>query len=205
MSFHAAAETSCGSREPCFIQHVVNAWEEGRTVVLEAVRYPEFLRFDEASGSHAPNPLGVLWRYELDLDRGSVRETQVEERFLELPRFDERRTGQSTRFVYAVEQPTDEEMRGVLRLDRHSGQVERHEIPPGDQNSEPIFVPRAAGADESDGWVLACVYRSATDTSDVVVLDAGNVAGPPQATVRLPRRIPAGFHGAWLEGFEIGA
>ncbi len=46
--------------------------------------------------------------------------------------------------------------------------------------------------------VLVCVYRRATDTSDLVILDGNDIERAPVATVRLPRRIPAGFHGAWL-------
>ncbi|MDC6134466.1 carotenoid oxygenase family protein, partial [Burkholderia gladioli] len=61
-----------------------------------------------------------------------------------------------------------------------------------------VFVPRAGSSEDDDGWVLACVYRAATDTSDVVVLDARRLDAEPVATVHLPVRIPAGFHGAWL-------
>jgi len=42
------------------------------------------------------------------------------------------------------------------------------------------------------------VYRAATDTSDVVILDARAIDAAPVATVHLPRRVPAGFHGAWV-------
>jgi carotenoid cleavage oxygenase len=31
------------------------------------------------------------------------------------------------------------------------------------------------------------------------VLDALDVAGAPVATVHLPRRVPFGFHGSWIE------
>ncbi|MHB8117084.1 MAG: carotenoid oxygenase family protein, partial [Acidithiobacillus ferrivorans] len=71
-------------------------------------------------------------------------------------------------------------------------------VPEGDQNSEPVFVPRPIASSEDDGWLLVCVYRKATDTSDLVILDGRNIDGDPIATVQLPRRIPAGFHGAWL-------
>lgn len=71
------------------------------------------------------------------------------------------------------------------------------EVPPGDQNSEPVFVPRPGAQDEDDGWVLVCVYPQEGDRSDVVVLDGRDLAAGPLATVRLPRRIAAGFHGAW--------
>ncbi len=93
-------------------------------------------------------------------------------------------------------------MRGLCRYDLERGTVQRHHIPPGDQNSEPVFVPRAEVASgdgaEDDGWVLATVHRAATDTTDVIVLDAADLAAAPVATVHLPRRIPAGFHGAWV-------
>jgi len=61
-----------------------------------------------------------------------------------------------------------------------------------------VFVPRPGGVDEDDGWLLVMVYRAATDTSDVVILDARAIDAGPVATVHLPRRVPAGFHGAWV-------
>lgn len=183
----------------CFIQHVANAWERDGCVVLEVVRYPEFLRFDEKRNAFAENPLGVLWRYEIDIARGSVRETQVDDRCVELPRIDERRTGHASRTTYVVEQPSDHEMRGVAAYDSATGRVQRYHVPPGDQNSEPVFVPRPGGSDERDGWLLVCVYRRSTDRSDLVVLDAQAIDREPLATVRLASRIPAGFHGSWIE------
>ena len=60
-------------------------------------------------------------------------------------------------------------------------------------------MARPGATAEDDGWLLACVYRRATDTSDVVILDARDIR-EPVATVSLPRRIPAGFHGAWIDG-----
>lgn len=185
---------------PCFVQHVINAHDVGDdTVVLDVVRYRSFLRFDRDAGGYAPNPLGVPWRYTIRLgERPSVAETPLDDRHVELPRIDDRRTGRANRFAYAVEQPTDTEMRGVIAYDLVDGGATRFAVPPGDQNSEPVFVPRTAEGAEGDGWLLVAVYRAATDTTDVVVLDAAAIDAGPVATVHLPRRIPAGFHGAWL-------
>ncbi len=185
--------------EPCFLQHVANAYEASDdTIVFEAVRYPTFLCFDEKAGAFLPNPLGTLWRYSLRLGDGTVRECPVTEPYLELPRIDDRRCGRDYRYVYAVEQPSDQEMRGVLRYDRQTEKVARHSLPLGDQNSEPVFVPRSSTSAEGDGWLLVCAYRSETDCTDVLVLDAQHPEDDPVATVHLPRRIPAGFHGAWI-------
>ncbi|MFM0592739.1 carotenoid oxygenase family protein [Paraburkholderia dilworthii] len=186
---------------PCLIQHVVNAYDVGATtVVLDVVRYPEFLRVSPGGAGFLDNPLGVLWRYVIDLDRGTVVETPLDEAGIELPRINETRTGQPYRFLYAVEQPTNTDMRGVVRYDLEHGSQQRYAVPEGDQNSEPVFVPRPGATNEDDGWLLVCVYRQASDTSDVVILDGRQIDGDPIATVRLPRRIPAGFHGAWLPG-----
>ncbi|RQS76810.1 carotenoid oxygenase [Burkholderia sp. Bp8963] len=184
---------------PCFIQHVVNAYDgDGSTVVLDAVRYPSFLRLGKQPGTFEDNPVGVLWRYVIDLAKGTVAETQIGDGGIELPRINEARTGDAYRFFYAAEQPSNAEIRGVVRYDLERGTVTRYDVPYGDQNSEPVFVSRAGAADEDDGWVLTCVYRRVTDTSDLVILDARCIDEGPVATIHLPRRVPAGFHGAWV-------
>ena len=184
---------------PCFIQHVVNAYDANEsTVVLDVIRYPHYLRLAPGAGEFEDNPLGSLWRYVIDLDEGTVTEEQRDDMGLELPRINEDRIGRPYRYLYAAEQPTNTEMRGVVRYDLDRGSIQRLVVPRGDQNSEPVFVPRPGASGEDDGWLLVCVYRQATDTSDLVILDGRHVDGDPVATVRLPRRIPAGFHGAWL-------
>lgn len=184
---------------PCFIQHVVNAYDaDASTIVLDAVRYPSYLRLTSNGAAFEDNPVGVPWRYVIHLDKGTVTEQQIDDAGIELPRINEARTGQPYRYFYAAEQPTNTEIRGVVRYDVERGSVWRYSVPHGDQNSEPVFVPRPDASSEDAGWLLICVYRRATDTSDVLILDARNIEAGPVATVHLPRRIPAGFHGAWL-------
>jgi carotenoid cleavage dioxygenase-like enzyme len=184
---------------PCFIQHVVNAYDaDESTVILDAVRYSRYLRLADNGAAFEDNPLGTLWRYVIDLDRGTVTEKQIDDVGIELPRINEGRTGGPYRFLYAAEQPTNTEIRGVVRYDLGCGSMQRFGVPEGDQNSEPVFVSRATASGEDDGWLLVCVYRHATDTSDLVILDGRNIESDPIATVRLGRRVPAGFHGAWL-------
>lgn len=185
---------------PCFILHVVNAYDaDESTVVLDVVRYPWYLRLASGIAAFEENPPGVLWRYVIDLKSGTVAEKQIDDAGIELPRINENRTGRPYRFLYAVEQPTNIEMRGIVRYDLEYGSMQRYAVPAGDQNSEPVFVPRSTATDEDDGWLLVCVYRHATDTTDLVILDGQDIEKDPLATVRLPRRIPAGFHGAWLQ------
>lgn len=197
------AQTRWVTIEPCFIQHVINAYDkDDNHIVLDVMRYPHYLRLDNTGSGFLSDPLATPWRYHIDLLSGDVEEHPLCHTHMELPRINERRTGLEYQFAYAVEQPSNEEMRGICKLDVTNGDVTRFELPPGDQNSEPIFVPNpdsATDAREDEGWVITCVYRQASDTTDVVVLDATDIASPPLATVHLPCRIPAGFHGIWVD------
>jgi carotenoid cleavage dioxygenase len=73
-------------------------------------------------------------------------------------------------------------------------------VPAPDVVGEPIFVPRRAGAEEGDGFLLVVVYRGEERRSDLLVLDAQNVDRAPLATVKLSHRVPFGFHGNWAAG-----
>jgi carotenoid cleavage dioxygenase-like enzyme len=69
---------------------------------------------------------------------------------------------------------------------------------------EPVFVPAAPDSGEDEGWVLSVVYDAARDASDVRIIDATDFKAPPVATVHLPRRVPYGFHGSWVDGASLG-
>jgi carotenoid cleavage dioxygenase len=59
------------------------------------------------------------------------------------------------------------------------------------------MVPRSTDASENDGWVMSLVYDPETDRSELQVRDAA-VPTELVATVKLPVRVPAGFHGNWI-------
>ena len=63
---------------------------------------------------------------------------------------------------------------------------------------EAVFAPAAGESDELAGWYLTYVYDPVTDGSDLVVIDASDFEGEPVARIRLPRRVPHGFHGNWI-------
>jgi len=130
-----------------------------------------------------------------------VKQEALDDLPIEFPRLDERRTGLPYRHGYAA--GLDGALAGARRLvhyDLATGACERHELGAGDAVGEPIFVPRTPDAPEGDGWLLAVVYRGAEHRSDLLVLDAERLAAGPVATLKLPHRVPAGFHGNWRPG-----
>jgi carotenoid cleavage dioxygenase-like enzyme len=48
--------------------------------------------------------------------------------------------------------------------------------------------------------VLAVVHRARENRSDLLILNAQDIAGEPEAVLELPCRVPAGFHGSWVGG-----
>jgi carotenoid cleavage dioxygenase len=61
-----------------------------------------------------------------------------------------------------------------------------------------VFIPRSPDAAEDDGWVMAIVTDAASGASDLVLVDAQDFEAEPVASVRLPQRVPMGFHGNWV-------
>ena len=68
----------------------------------------------------------------------------------------------------------------------------------GNIPGEPIFVPRNHDAAEGDGFLLTIVYDHTSDSSDLYILDAMHIDQDPHAILRLPQKVPFGFHGNWI-------
>jgi len=176
--------------EPCYVFHVLNAYERGETIVLDAVRYPELWR------RHGLDfPPSTLHRWTIDLARGSVAEGTLDDRAVEFPLADPRRTGNAYRYGYAIQ--TEDDCRGVVtKYDVASGASWTHDFGAHRVTGEAVFVPAADDTAEDAGWLMSYVYDAARDASDFVILDASDLRHV--ATVALPQRVPSGFHGTWI-------
>jgi carotenoid cleavage dioxygenase len=187
--------------DPCYVFHPMNARDDGDRVVLEVCRYARLPLFEGADTQGLEDLSAKLTRWTLDLAGGGVKEERLDDVVCEFPRFDERRAGLSYRHGYAAGiRPGGERVDTIFHWDLASGKRRDHVAPEGDVVGEPIFVARRAEAEEGDGFLLVVVYRGEQKRSDLLVLDARNVAQPPLATVMLSHRVPFGFHGNWAAG-----
>ncbi|MBO0864499.1 MAG: carotenoid oxygenase family protein [Mycobacterium sp.] len=180
--------------DPCYVFHIANAYDltssSANSIVLQVVRYPEMWRDNTQFGRDA-----VLWRWTLDLDTGTVTETQLDDRGVEFPRVDDRRVGAAARYSVAVGSGA------LVRYDLQRDSASEHRFAADGQRGAPdeaVFAPAPGQSEESAGWYLTYVYDPVRDGSDLVVIDASDFEGEPVARVRLPRRVPHGFHGNWL-------
>ena len=81
-------------------------------------------------------------------------------------------------------------------FDLSTGKSDRYAFANG-MPSEPIFVPRSADAAEGEGYLLSVVYDFGSNTSDMCVFDAQDLAAGPTGRARVSHRVPVCFHGTW--------
>lgn len=184
---------------PCFLFHVVNAWDDGNAVVMDACRYESLWR---EAGSFAAGGRQTVQRWTFDLASGAVKEETLDDRATEFPRVADARVGQKHRFSYltlaTVTDPVSPRLEGLLKMDAVTGRTEEHRFGPQRCPGEPVFVPAAGSRSDEEGYVLTYVHDVANATTELVVLDASRFAAPPLARVQIPRRVPFGFHGSWI-------
>jgi carotenoid cleavage dioxygenase-like enzyme len=183
--------------DPCYVFHIANAYDVvapgQNSVVLEVVRYPEIWR----DSSNFVND-AALWRWKVDLDSGVVEETQLDDRGVEYPRVDDRLAGAAARYSVAVGSGA------LVRYDLQRDTAIEHRFGGGSGHAaasapgEAVFAPAVGQPDELAGWYLTYVYDPVDNASDLVIIDASDFEGDPVARVRLPQRVPHGFHGNWI-------
>jgi carotenoid cleavage dioxygenase len=159
--------------------------------VLEVLRYDEMWRANSDFG-----PEAALWRWTINLDSGVVDEAQLDDRGAELPRVDDRLAGTAARHAVAVGSGA------LIRYDLRGDTAVEHRFAgsgaAAGMPGEAVFAPADGRPDELAGWYLTYVYDPATDSSDLVIIDASDFEGEPVARIRMPRRVPHGFHGNWI-------
>lgn len=187
--------------DPAYVFHAANAFDlpDGR-VVMDVVAYDAM--FD--GSMQGPDRAGRLERWTIDPAARSVDRRVLDASPQEFPRPDERRLGRPYRYCYAVAIPADPAADGYLgdtRLYKHdleTGARETHDFGPGSHPGEFVFVPAHADAAEDEGYLIGLVIDLAHQATDLAIIDARRFAEPPVATVRIPHRVPPGFHGNWL-------
>jgi carotenoid cleavage dioxygenase len=192
---------------PGYAFHVANAYdaEDGR-VVLDVCVYDSMF----ADGAHGPDARSRgLERWTLDPQTRAVEIRTVDAAPQEFPRPDERFFGQPYRFVWSMALPSDPEDRfvGATTLYAHdlaTGARQVHDFGPGRHPGEFVFTPEAQDSPEGHGWLIGFVIDAAAEATDLVILDARRFTEPPVASIRLPHRVPPGFHGNWIAKARAG-
>jgi carotenoid cleavage dioxygenase len=193
--------------EPGFVFHVGGAHtDDAGRIVLDACRYGPG-DIDRLWSSIGGGPAGAaadaastgrarLHRWTIDPVAGTATETPLDDRPAEFPTFDDRLVGHPVRHLYTVSERGDGA--AVVKHDHATGTATAHELGPDTVTGEAVFVPAEGGTAEDDGWLVTITTRRDGSASQLLVLDATDVAAAPVAAVTLPRGVPMGFHGSWI-------
>ena len=188
--------------EPGFLFHVLNAWENDDTLTLYACRFPGAPGvLNRSSTSRDQLQLDAsMYRWVIDLKSGSVVEGAVDDRPAEFPRVDDAVVGAQSRYGYAASFLSNDAP-ALVKYDLNANTSQRHEFAPSQLVGEGIFVPRPNQVSEDDGYLVSMVHDEADDRSEFVILDCRRFDNDPViARIPMPQRVPAGFHGVWMDG-----
>ncbi|CAL1373860.1 unnamed protein product [Linum trigynum] len=189
--------------------HAINAWEEdgGDTVVLVA---PNIM-----SVEHTMERLELIHaqveKVRIDLKTGTVNRVPVSTRNLDFGVVNPGYLGRKNRFVYAGVGDPMPKISGVVKLDvgdemgrnRKESTVACRMFGPGCFAGEPFFVAKNPEAAEDDGYVVTYVHDEINGESRFLVMDAQSPELEIVAAVRLPRRVPYGFHGLFVRESDL--
>jgi carotenoid cleavage dioxygenase len=146
-----------------------------------------------------------MHRYRFDLRTGRTREGALDDDNSEFPSVNLGRVGHRTSYAYNMHISPEKTLLfdGLMKYDVGAGTSETYWFGEGRWGSEAPFAPRPGATVEDDGYLLSYVYDEREARSDVEVLDAQDVTAGPQCRIKLPVRVPLGFHATWVRGDQL--
>ena len=192
--------------EPGHVQHFWSGWADGDRIELCGSRFdaPDFgidsdAPLDQSVDDPTPGRPARFW---VDLAKGSAGWEPIDDLGGDFNRINDAYNGQRVRWLYLSAFMQAGRRMGdfdtIVKYDETDGSRTSWTTGPHGHVGESVFAPDPDGTAEDDGWLLHIVYDDQQDSSDLVVLDARDVAAGPVATVHLPRRVPFGFHANWF-------
>ncbi|KAM7507401.1 hypothetical protein LguiA_017854 [Lonicera macranthoides] len=191
--------------------HAINAWDEddGDTVVMVA---PNIL-----SVEHTLERLELIHasmeKVKINLKTGTVSRHPVSTRNLDFAVINPAFVAKKNKYVFAAVGDPMPKVIGVVKLDVSMSETNRCECivasrmyGPGCYGGEPFFVardPQNPNAKEDDGYIVSYMHNENTGESRFLVMDAQSPDLEIVAAVKLPRRVPYGFHGLFVREDDL--
>ncbi|MCD9639013.1 9-cis-epoxycarotenoid dioxygenase nced2, chloroplastic [Datura stramonium] len=188
----------------CF--HLWNAWEEPETeevVVIGSCMTPPDSIFNECS----ENLKSILSEIRLNLKTGestkrTIIQSSQQQVNLEAGMVNRNKLGRKTQYAYlAIAEPWPK-VSGFAKVDLSTGEVQKHMYGDRRYGGEPFFLPRNVNSEkEDDGYILAFCHDEKTWKSELQIVNAMTLE--LEATVKLPSRVPYGFHGTFISSKDL--
>ncbi|RKH53198.1 carotenoid oxygenase family protein [Corallococcus llansteffanensis] len=185
--------------------HFANAFEQGDTLVVDYVHYPDFTTNqwlgELVRGRTSTAAKGMLHRAVVDVKAGTFHTERRSDVSCEFPRVAPGVVGRAHGTVFMGVHTSEEAKwgphNGVARIEVATGRLTMAALGAEQYPSEPVFVPRPGGSAEDDGWLLTQVYDVKADASHIAVLDARRLEDGPVARCHFDHALPPTFHGGF--------
>jgi carotenoid cleavage dioxygenase len=194
--------------DACYVFHFANGWDRDGVITMEACHFDSPPLFPMKDGTPTPpniHPYISRWTLDLNDANPRVKFQQLADHGAEFPVTDRRY--QMREYTHTWYTSTDRKIparipdsdavyNAIVHFNVKTQQEDTYAFDAG-HVSEPMFVQRSDDAPEGDGWVLTCVYDIPSNTSDLCVFDAQNIAAGPIGRAKVSHRVPVCFHGHW--------
>jgi 9-cis-epoxycarotenoid dioxygenase len=118
--------------------------------------------------------------------------------------------GKKTRYLYmAIAEPWPK-CSGIAKVDLETGSVTKYLYGTGRFGGEPFYVPRLTSSsmgnnglllDDDEGYIMGFVRDEREEKSEMVIVDS--LSMKQVGSVRLPTRVPYGFHGTFISEQDL--
>eukprot|EP01018_Ginkgo_biloba_P002555 Gb_33721 [translate_table: standard] len=198
----------------CTCFHFLNAWdEEDEVSLIGSSLAPLECVFENPE--HLENK---LYEFCFNLKTGRCRREQICSANLDMGQINKKFTGRKNKYVYMSTSGPWPRFSGIAKVDVSAPRLAPMKSVPGINTldpcivgwrnygescygSEPFFVPRnenGPNSEEDDGYLLSFVHNESTEISELLVMDARSPSLEPVCSIRMPCRVPYGFHGIFL-------
>ncbi|KAB2065681.1 hypothetical protein ES319_A09G105700v1 [Gossypium barbadense] len=180
--------------------HIVNAWENDEDEII--VVASNILSLENFLDSMKLDV--VLEKIKINTQTGHVCRNLLSTRKLDLGSINTSYMGKKTRYAYLGVIEEAPKMSGLVKIDLETGdEVGRRFYGDDCFGGEPLFVRRNVEDDEDDGFVMKFVHNERTDESMFLLMDPKSPDFATIAALKLPRRVPYGFHSLFFTNSKI--
>ena len=191
------AELKWVETESFFVFHFANAYEENQKIIIDFVRY-QSLSLDALSDSATAQP--SLYRTTFDLSKNTINSAQLDDRIVEFPRLKEDINSHKHQFIYTpfeMKLTVPALFQALIKYDVVNNRSTMHDFGKNCEIDEAVFASKMNPKSEDDGYLMLFVYNKPENNSELVILNAKEIADEPLARIQMPRRVPHGLHGSW--------
>lgn len=198
--------------------HFCNAYEDGDTVIVDAIRSNGK---DVAGGKSSPWPWASslneyarstakrsIWRYTVNVKTRAISKEALSDVQSFFSVINPTVSGKKHSYVYAAVGSMGSEVappQGIAKLNCDTKDLDVWMPEEYEFCGEPMYAARKneeTPTTEDDGYILSVLYNGKTDESEMVVLRANNISAGPVSRVPLGLAVPHGLFGCFSNADE---